>query len=94
MMHYMRRGFTDANMSPAPAPDLAAWVTAAGAVDVHEEVLSFPIGSLGGHGGGPAERDRQPRQHDRQLCHDWVEYVSEAGCLRLKLTITAEITGY
>jgi hypothetical protein len=46
MMDFMQRGFTEANMNPAPGPNLAAWVTAAGAVDVHEEVLSFPMGRL------------------------------------------------
>ncbi|KAF2649968.1 methyltransferase GliN [Lophiostoma macrostomum CBS 122681] len=46
MMEYMQRGFTEANMNPAPGPNLAAWVTAAGAMDVREEVLSFPMGRL------------------------------------------------
>jgi SAM-dependent methyltransferase len=46
MMRYMQRGFTDANMNPAPGPNLAEWVKAAGALDVKEEVLSFPMGCL------------------------------------------------
>lgn len=45
MMRYMQRGFTDANMNPAPGPNLAEWVGTAGAIDV-KEVLSFPMGCL------------------------------------------------
>lgn len=46
MMSYMQRGFTDANMNPAPGPDMAKWVKAAGALYVKEEILSFPMGRL------------------------------------------------
>ncbi|KAL1599499.1 hypothetical protein SLS60_007302 [Paraconiothyrium brasiliense] len=46
MMSYIQRGFTDANMNPAPGPDVAEWVKAAGALDVKEEIFSFPMGRL------------------------------------------------
>ncbi|KAJ4292542.1 hypothetical protein N0V90_009205 [Kalmusia sp. IMI 367209] len=54
MMNFMQRSFTEANMNPAPGSNLAAWATVAGAVDVHEEIFSFPMGRL-----AATEKDQQ-----------------------------------
>jgi hypothetical protein len=44
MMDFIQRGFTEAGMNPAPGPFIADWLRKAGAVNIQETVLSFPLG--------------------------------------------------
>jgi gliotoxin biosynthesis N-methyltransferase len=46
MMAYMKRGFEEAGMNAAPGPLVASWLRNSGAVDVQDNVFSFPMGSM------------------------------------------------
>ena len=43
-MDYFVQVFAEAGLEPAPGHSAADWMRKAGAVDVHEQVLSFPVG--------------------------------------------------
>lgn len=43
-MDYFVRAFTEAGLEPAPGPNAGDWMRRTGAVDIHTEVLSSPMG--------------------------------------------------
>jgi hypothetical protein len=46
LMEFIQRGFTEAGMNPAPGPSISGWLRRAGATEIEETVLSFPMGRL------------------------------------------------
>ncbi|EHK96671.1 hypothetical protein M7I_7575 [Glarea lozoyensis 74030] len=43
-MDYFIKAFTEHGLEPRPGPSAAEWMRQAGAVDIHEEVMSFNVG--------------------------------------------------
>ena len=43
-MNYFVKAFTEHGLEPRPGPSAVEWMRQAGAVDVHEQVMSFPVG--------------------------------------------------
>lgn len=46
MMDFIKRGFTEAGMNPAPGPSIQGWLRETGAADIEETAFSFPMGRL------------------------------------------------